>query len=409
MRHLLSFSGLMAALALLGCNTPSPQDPPTFHEDIAPLFQKHCNNCHIKGGIAPFPLDNYQDAFENGDLIREYVLTGEMPPFHINNSGDCQTYQEARVLSEEEKALVVNWVDSGMLEGDPNTELPPPTPPPALDRVDAIADMGVDYLPDANLTDDYRCFIIDPQLETDKFLTAYEVIPGEPTVVHHMVLFAVDTPEDEAAAQALDDADPRPGYTCFGDSGVSGARLITAWAPGVAVQKFPANTGLPLTAGRKLIMQVHYNTLAGILPDRTQLALQLEDNVPLEAVNVLVGDFDFVLPPGQEEVITTEEFSLDALPISVRAHAVFPHMHILGRTMRIELDRADGSTECVADVPDWDFHWQQFFLYSNAVRVNPTDTLRISCSYDTRGVTEPVTFGEGTTDEMCLAFFYITL
>jgi len=63
---------------------------------------------------------------------------------------------------------------------------------------------------------------------------------------------------------------------------------------------------------------------------------------------------------------------------------------------------------CVVDVPEWDFNWQQLYLFEEPLVAQPTDTVTITCAYNTTGQTDTVTWGEGTQDEMCLNFFYVT-
>ena len=50
--------------------------------------------------------------------------------------------------------------------------------------------------PTAPGTDDYRCFLLDPELTENRFLTGTDVRPGNPEVVHHVILFQV--PPDDA-------------------------------------------------------------------------------------------------------------------------------------------------------------------------------------------------------------------
>ena len=90
-------------------------------------------------------------------------------------------------------------------------------------------------------TDDYRCFLLDPGITSDTFLSGVEVVPGNAAVVHHAILFHV--PADQAAAAERVDAEsPGQGWTCFGGSGIPtgggpGSQLadagwLGAWAPG---------------------------------------------------------------------------------------------------------------------------------------------------------------------------------
>jgi len=85
------------------------------------------------------------------------------------------------------------------------------------------------------------------------------------------------------------------------------------------------------------------------------------------------------------------------------------HMHKLGVSERIERTKADGSaTECVLDVPRWDFNWQYAYFLEKPMRLEPDDLLRMSCTYDTSSTSTPTYWGEGTDEEMCLALVYST-
>ena len=61
--------------------------------------------------------------------------------------------------------------------------------------------------PPSTGTDDYRCFLLDPRLSKDAMVTGVDVLPGNPKVVHHVILFRVP-PGQVARAQALDAAQP---------------------------------------------------------------------------------------------------------------------------------------------------------------------------------------------------------
>lgn len=423
--HRLLISGL-GALFLAGCPTPNP---PTFHKDVEPILVKSCNNCHIDGGIAPFALTSFQDAFEHGTEIQIQTEAKLMPPWHIQDDGGCQDFLDSRVLTDQEIETIRLWFEAGMPQGDPADAPPPPPPPPTIDRIDAVADMNVDYEPDITVADDYRCFLMDPGLVTDKFLTAYEVNPGTPEIVHHMILFAFFIPPGDpnglanaqaaqAEAEALDGADGRPGYTCFGDARVD-ALPIVAWAPGINLQKMPQGTGVRLPAGFKVIMQVHYNTLAidqtqPIPTDRTSVDLKLEDEVGTEMLLLLFGRTGGpeVIPPGLDSFQVVETLNMNDLGgIPLRLHGVLPHMHLRGTDMRFEVARGGetGEKECLANVPDWDFHWQQAYFYDTPLLIQPADFIRLECNYDTSDEVSPISFGEGTEDEMCLMGTYLSL
>jgi hypothetical protein len=392
-----------------GTNESNPPAAPTYYEDVAPILQQHCVACHSPGNIAPFALETYADARTVAAAMKAATAAGTMPPYHIDDTGDCNTYHDARVLADAEKATLAAWADQGAAEGDPKDAPPPYVPETGLEHPDAIMDPGVSYTPNIELSDDYRCFIVDPHLAEDAFLVGYQVAPGQPSEVHHIVAFTIDTPEDEATAQALDDQDPGAGYQCFGGPGTAAPRTLLGWAPGTVVTHYPAGTGLRLMANRKVVMQVHYNLAAGAKPDRTKVLLELAPSVEHEATITGVGDFNLNIPPGRSDWKESAKTPFPALPAPITVHGVFPHMHTLGRTLRVELQR-DGASSCMVNVPDYSFSWQQFYFYENPLIIaagGPGD-IQIDCHYDSIGMRDTVHFGEGTGDEMCLAGFYIT-
>ena len=122
-------------------------------------------------------------------------------------------------------------------------------------------------------TDDYRCFLLDPDLPEDAWLTGTQILPGNPEVVHHVILFRVDD-DDLAAAEAEDAASPEPGWTCFGGMGLEGefnnvddAAWLGAWAPGGRETVARKGYGVSLDSDTRIVMQVHYNLLKGDAPD----------------------------------------------------------------------------------------------------------------------------------------------
>lgn len=384
-----------------------PANGPTYYEDVAPILMENCASCHRAGGIASFPLLTYEQAKTAAGAIRSTTEQRIMPPFNLDNSGSCNTFHEARWLADEDIATIAAWVEAGTPEGDPANAPEVPPAPTGLDRVDATFDMGLSYTPDESLDDDYRCFIVDAGITADQFLVGAEVKPGEEKVVHHVILYALDTPEAEADAAAQDAADEAPGYQCFGGAGVNGARWLVGWAPGEGALQFPEGTGLPVRAGRKAVMQVHYNLSNGPMPDRSVVDVKLAPSVEKEAEISIVPALNLYLPPGEEHVEASDQYTIPDNYPEITLWGIAPHMHTAGKTMRVEIDRA-GEDICLGQVDAWDFHWQGFSHYTTPLTMKPGDTLKITCGYDTRGRTEVTTWGEGTSDEMCIAFFYIT-
>jgi hypothetical protein len=378
-----------------------PSTPPTWYRDVGPIVQARCQACHTSGGIAPFPLLEYEDAVSVHARMATAVRAGAMPPWPPAEG--CGSFRDSRRLSQEEIDVIARWSEQGALEGDPADAPAPPAPAQGLPWVDAELSSGpTPYVPvpPTGKSDDYHCFILDPQLAQDRFLIGYEIRPGVRQAVHHVLLFSSDT----AAARTRDEQQAGVGWTCFGgpDTGAS-APTVGGWAPGTPVTRFPEGTGIRLPAGKVLLMQIHYNRSHGARTgDVTVARLQYSNGaVSRQATMLSIAQSTFSIPP-----------RVGGYSASVRVPAsgagtiwgLLPHMHTLGK--RIQVKAGD---RCLVDIPKWDFHWQQLYFFSNpgGVPVRAGEVLELTCTWD-NPTDRVVRWGEGTSDEMCLNYFYVT-
>jgi len=398
-----SMSLLAFAIPLFGC-APSA---PTWSEDVAPILEEHCLSCHQTGQVGPMALDTYEAAVEWASVIVATTQARTMPPWGVTTDGSCGEFREPRWLDDADLETLREWAEGAQ---EPGARQVVPVPEaPGLDVVHKEIAPLDPHVPSGD-PDEYRCFLIDPDLDEDTFLTAWEVRPGAPEEVHHMILYTLDSEAAEAQADQLDGLDPEPGYSCFGSSLVGESRPIAAWAPGTPPTVLPDGSGIRLLAGRRLVMQLHYYTPGEAVPDQTSIAMTLESSVQREALTYLLADLAMEIEPGRPDAPASFELSLGqlGLPLGVYVRGVFPHMHRRGQTLRLESTH-EGQTQCLIDVPRWDFDWQQMVFYDQARYLFPTETLRLSCTFDTTDDTEPVAWGEGTEDEMCLVGLLVTL
>lgn len=404
---------VLAALLAAACGEGSPEgggEPEvpdvTWADDVAPIVYAECAGCHREGSIAPFPLTSYEDAAPAADLLAAVTVAREMPPMGVDNTGACNTYRDARWLTDEEITVFDAWARAGAPAGDLSRAPSAPPPPPGLDRVDAELAMAEAYTPPSDRTDDYRCFVVDLDGAAGRWLTGYEVVPGEPRTVHHVIVYSLPTDAARDAARAREEATPGPGYTCFGASGVFPSDPLAVWAPGTGPVRFPEGTGVQVP-GDAAVVQVHYNLLAdGALPDRTSVRLRLADAVAEPAVFALMPHFGLSLPPREARVETGTSISI---PANARVWGGIPHMHELGRELRASVVRGDADAQeeqCLVDVFDWDFGWQGLWFFDEPIDVSAGDRLDLTCVYDTRSRADTTTWGDGTQDEMCLVYLF---
>jgi len=389
-----------------------PAGPPVYYGGVQKIINENCVECHSASAdrLAPFSLATYEDArLAAVEWPISFAVTNRtMPPYYAPDDGSCQTYHDTKWLSDAEIEQLVAWTSGERLAGDPAASIAPPAPRPDLARVDHTFDIGAkagSYLPDTVKSDDYRCFVVDG-IAAERFATGAHVRPGNPTVVHHVILYTLDTAAAEADVVARDQADPGNGYACDGGPTETGATFLVGWAPGQQATIFPAGTGIRIAGGRRMVIQMHYNVANGDGgTDRTTIDLMLENQVANEALMISVrGNVD--LAPGQPDVVAT---GTRRLPTAVPAGRVWGgamHMHQRGIAADVSVQRSSNS--CLLDLQGWSFHWQHTYWYEAPVPIAGGDTLEINCHYDTSDDTTRVTWGEATTDEMCVAYMYIS-
>lgn len=404
-----------------GTGGTTAQAETSYYRDVKPIFDAKCGKCHMDGGIAPFPLLSYADAKDYLGLIKDNVVSKTMPPWLANN--DCAEYEDNRSLTDAQIDTIVKWVDGGATEGDPKDEgaALPPDDTHKLSRSDLHLPIPVTYT-QAQTPDDYRCFVIDWPYDTVKYVSGFRANPGDSRVVHHVIAFLV-APNDVPKVQALDDAEPGAGYTCFGSSGINNNEWLGAWAPGSPGHDFPAGTGIKVQPGSKIALQIHYNSLtAGPQPDQTSIDFKIDDSVEKEgkiqpwANPAWLDSKQMDIPAGETDVqhqwaYDPTTFLGGGKPITLYSASL--HMHQLGTRAKLEIMRKGAGNECMLQIDDWNFHWQGDYGFTNPKVFNPGDKVRLECHWDNSAgnqssAPKDVFWGEGTGDEMCLGGFYWT-
>jgi hypothetical protein len=340
--------------------------------------------------------------------------------------------------------------------GHGSTAVPPAAALRAGERFVKLA-MPQPYTPAApnGGTDEYRCFLVDPKLTSMAYLTGSQFMPQNTAIVHHAIFFRVD-PADAARARSVDAGTPGEGWTCFGDAGIGGdAGWVAHWAPGANETLLSPGVGYPMPPGSLLVMQVHYNLLAtGGKPggsDQSSIRLRLADGAkrlaPLETEKLL-APVELPCAAGEsgalcdrnaavadvarrfgDDVGSTEAALVDMCDHGTPApgntqhcdrpvrqagtiYAVAGHMHLLGRSIKIELNPGTANARTLLDIPVYNFDDQAIHPLAAPLAVKPGDTFRVTCTHDA-GLrkllpqlrTLPpryVVWGDGTSDEMCL-------
>jgi hypothetical protein len=413
-----AFVALLLAAAALGA--PRPARVPTFHGQVDRILRRHCDTCHRVGDIAPMALDDYATAADYAARIVAEVESGRMPPWRP--SRDVGRFADERGLTARELDVLRRWRDAGAPEGEPPARPKPPVLAPegwTLGDPDAVLDYGESFTVTAGGDDVYRCFPVPNPFGVDVRLSGIEVRPGERRVLHHVVLYVDPTGQ----SLGLDAADPAPGYECFGGPGTPTPSVLGGWAPGNRPRRFPRGTAMSLGQGDVVVVQCHYHSEEEALADRTTIGLFLSDEespAPLFLLPVLNDEFTIPAGAAAHEV----EALFDPVALtgglfapSAKAHAVMPHMHLLGRSIEVDLLLPDQTEQRLVEIRDWDFDWQDTYVFDKPVAMPSGTKVRVRSVYDNSAANpdnpnsppQDVSYGERTTDEMCLAFLEVTL
>jgi peroxiredoxin len=369
----------------------------TYSNQIARIMNANCVFCHREGQIAPFTLTSYDDVSGWASMIDEVVRLERMPPWHASEK--YGHFENDARLSDGDKAMIANWVKNGAPEGDPADLPEPPTFAegwmiPEPDQVLYMRDEPYD-VPATGVVE-YQMFVVDPGWTEDKWITAIEPRPGNPSVVHHILLFVI----------------PPDGNITSGIGG--GNDFLGAFAPGLRPESLPEGMARYVPAGSKLVFQLHYTPNGSPQQDRSYCGFAFADAGAVKkevrvtsAVNAV-----FQIPPGESDFDVKSRFVFtdDALLLTM-----MPHMHLRGKAFRYEATYPDGNTEVLLDVPRYDFGWQTNYRLSEP-KLMPRGT-RIDCyavfdnSADNLNNPDPkaaVRFGDQTWEEMMIGFFEAT-
>jgi cytochrome c551/c552/thiol-disulfide isomerase/thioredoxin len=388
----------------------------TYAKHVAPILRERCVGCHRQGGVGPFSLTEYADAKSWAADLVALTASGQMPPW--KPLPGHQEYQNDRRMTDAEKKTLADWLATNCPQGDVKDMPPAKVFPSEWQRgtPDLILHPNELYELEASGKDEYRCFVLPTSFSEDKFVSSFEILPGNRKVVHHVLAF-IDTTD---ASTKLDVKDPKPGYsTAAGFPGFVPNGGLGGWAPGNTGRPLPDGTARLLPKGAKIVMQVHYHKSGKPEKDQTRLGLYFS-KAPVER-----AAFDLVvlplrarlgglrIPPGESRYPCKASLTLadDYL-----FYAVTPHMHLLGKEMEVKATFPDGKVDTLIHINDWDFNWQESYRYKEPLKLPKGTKLDLVAYFDNsssnpNNPSDPpklVTWGEQTNDEMCICFFEVS-
>jgi hypothetical protein len=441
----LSVAGLLGLCLSGGRASAQTAAAPTFSKDVAPIFYEHCTVCHRPGEVAPMSLLTYDAARPWVRSIGAAVSRGVMPPWHADPA--YGQFSNDRRLTDAEKDTIARWVNAGAPEGN-KADLPAqPTYPDgwAIGEPDAVFSMQEDYPVPASGTVEYKYFEVPTNFTEDKWITAYQVRPSTPGVVHHVIVYA-RPPRRERPANAQPPAaggaparrqegpitfaagmeEPRtpevlaarelkqgPANDRPAPEGGTG-NFVGGYVPGQNLRVFRPGTAMRLPAGSTLVFQMHYTANGKAATDRTSIGFTFTPTPPKQEVIIAaLMNQNFTLPSGASSTDVVAEMTVNR---DMEIWSLLPHTHVRGKRWEVRAIYPDGRDEIVLAVPHYDFNWQTEYIFKEPLKLPKGTVLRTTAWYDNSegnksnpDPTKDVHWGDQTWDEMQFTAFAFTL
>lgn len=325
---------------IIGKRAAKPLEPAAnvvnFAEDIAPLLQRNCIECHRSGEIGPFSMEQYADVVGWAETMQETIENGRMPPWHAED-GHAEL-ANVRRMPAADKERFREWIETGLAPGD-LAQLPPPLEFADGWQLPREPDLVVEmrsrpYVVPKDGVVEYQYFVSDWTFEEDAWISAAQVVPGNAAVVHHAIVFV--RPPDGAQFR--------------------GIGWLSAYVPGQRLGAIPEGHARFVPAGSKLVFQMHYTPNGTETNDTTKIGLCLADeaDVSHEVFTLAALNQEFEIPP--ETADHKVHAALPWLPKGGQLLAVTPHMHFRGKAFEL-FSESDSGQKTLVRVPNYDFNW----------------------------------------------------
>jgi hypothetical protein len=367
----------------------------TFAKHVAPMLHTHCIECHRSGEIGPFAMDDYDEVAGWAETMLETIDDGRMPPWHADPK--YGHFQNERRMPDADKQILRDWIAGGMPPGDlsETPELPAIVEGWQMSKEpDVVLEMrNRPFTVAAEDTVEYQYFVVDPGFTEDKWISEARSVPGNRSVVHHIIVY-IRPPEL---------------------SQFSGIGWLTAYVPGARPVTLPKGRARLIPAGSKLVFQMHYTPNGEEQDDTSKLGLIFADEseVTHEVYTIAGVDQEFEIPPGEARHVVHS--SVARLPRDAELLGIAPHMHYRGKSFKLwDGDGADANV--LLNVPAYDFNWQHVYQLKNPLPLNEVDRLRFDVVFDNSesnpfnpDATKWVTWGDQSWEEMAIGFFDVAV
>lgn len=408
-------------VAVTGFSIQSAAQSPSYYNAIVPIIESKCAGCHHKGGNAPFSLQSYEDVVKRASFIEEVIQNKFMPPWKADPH--YSSFANERILSDSQINLIKDWIKNGKPKGnaaDFKSQANFAGGTHLQQKPDLTLKIKSSFIVKGDNKETFVVFRLPYRLKKSRNVKAIEFFSDDFKLIHHANFGFHQV--DSAATK------PLPGEIAYVDLmnapqeyeqfGKLSQKIVyySGWIPGTTYEQYPKNMGWVLPKDGMILLYLHYAPSAKDMKSNCGVNIFFTDEPverPISVVNVGTGGKGDITPP---LIIPPDSIFKVTAKIETKKDQsilfVWPHMHLLGKSFKAYALTYQGDTIPLINIPQWDFNWQDIYLFKKPIRVPPYSVVVIEAEYDNtkdnprnpfnppRTVTSDQNLIMKTTDEM---------
>jgi len=396
----------LVAIGGVASSVPSSPEKPTFAKDVAPILYKRCASCHSDSKIAPFSLVGYENARKRALTIASVTEVDFMPPWKAKKG--YGEFRDVAALTPAEKLILKRWAETGATEGNRAETPKPPTFVPGwrLGKPDITLVPELPTPIPAEGRDFFRDYLIDPQITKPTWVRAIDFMPKEQGTVHHIIPSLIKKEEAEKLRKVKFDFEDHS-WKPESLEGIDQYNVLGFWSTGAPPFVSAQGTAFLVNPGDCFVVDVHYKPKGKPATEQPKVALYLQDVAPKDEMSVkVIATGDIYIQPGEANARFFAIGPKTEHPTTI--HAVWPHMHYLGRTFKAWVKFPGGYSKPLVAIDDWNPDWQLLYYLKTPMEVPKGSKIYVTGTYDNsennpRNPHSPprvIEGGESSKDEM---------
>ncbi len=378
----LGWSMIAVTLWIAAGTAGSQNSTVTWSRQIAPLVYNNCTTCHHPGGAGPFSLLTYEDARRWAAQMAVVTSSRYMPPWLPEHGfGD---FADERRLTNDEIALIAQWAQTGMAQGDASAAPPMPKYSESwqFGTPDLVLKVEQPFTLPASGTDVFRNFVLPYPLRQTHYIRAMEIRPAAPQIVHHANIL-IDRTGSFRRTHPAQWKQGVPGMELEVDTGndFDPDSNFLFWKPDTPVLVEPEGMPWRLDPGNDLILNMHLKPSGKQEMAAAQIGLYFTDQPPSKQPMLLQLEHDAALdiPAGERNFLVEDSLRL---PVDVDVLGIYPHAHYLGKRMEAWATLPDQQKKWLILISNWDIDRQSVYRYRKPVFLPKGSVVHMRYTYD---------------------------